>query len=272
MAEEVFANVRAITDLEDGIRTFGHQMADTNHEIEHTIDLYFQDFQRGLLILEERLHRAEENLERAERALERQRNKRVWVDDNEGEGHWEPADCSTEEARVARCRIVYDKCYRNVTECRNMISDARTKRYIHEEYFSQLAKGITEAADKIGPVKELVEKHQSISVPSPSLSSSRGSFGSFSSSASAPSISRKIEMPRPPIPQPSLGPKPTPSTERPRSPQNESINPMPNSPITENDRPRSPFDDGKHVARDNALSFWEDIRRISEDYQNKKSK
>ena len=266
MAEGAFADIRSINDLENGIRTFGHQMADANNEIEHNIDLYFQDFERGLQILEERLHKAIEDLERAERALERQRNKRVWVEDKDGKGHWEQADCSSEEARVARCRVVYDRCRRDVDECRQMISDARAKRRIHEEKYATLESKLSEAIVKIGPVKELVEKHQATQVP-PSSTSSRslGSFPSSSPFASVTAVPRGTEMSRPRPPMPSgttYGPKTSPMPERPRSPQNEQINPAPSRPVTEADRPRSPFGDNGRVTRNSVSSFREGIDKI----------
>jgi len=266
MAEGGFADIRSINDLENGIRTFGHQMADASSDIEHNIDLYFQDFERGLQILDERLRKAEEDLERAERALERQRNKRVWVEDRDGKGHWERADCSAEEARVARCQAIRDKCKRDVDECRQMISDARTKRRIHEEKYATLESNLSEAIVKIGPVKELVEKHRATQVPSSSSSSgSFGAFPSFSSSGSEAAVSRGTELsrPRPPMPSgTSYGPKASPITERPRSPQNERMNPALGRPITEADRPRSPFGDGGRVTRDSVSSFREGINKI----------
>ena len=275
MAEGGFADIRSINDLENGIQTFGHQMADANSEIEHSIDLYFQDFERGLQILEERLRKAEEELERAERALERQRNKRVLVRDSDGDGwHWEQADCSAEEARVARCQAIRDKCKRDVDECRRMISDARTKRHIHEEKYATLESRLSEAVAKIGPVKELVEKHRATQVP-PS-SSPTGSFGSFPSipsfspSASAAAVSRGAGMSRPRPPMPSgttYGPKASPMPERPRSPQNERMNPTPSRPVTEADRPRSPFGDGGRVTRDSVSSFREGINKIINKYK-----
>ena len=266
MAEGGFADIRSINDLENGIRTFGHQMADASSDIEHNIDLYFQDFERGLQILDERLRKAEEDLERAERALERQRNKRVWVEDRDGKGHWERADCSAEEARVARCQAIRDRCKRDVDECRQMISDARTKRRIHEEKYATLESNLSEAIVKIGPVKELVEKHRATQVPSSSSSSgSFGAFPSFSSSGSEAAVSRGTELsrPRPPMPSgTSYGPKASPITERPRSPQNERMNPALGRPITEADRPRSPFGDGGRVTRDSVSSFREGINKI----------
>lgn len=273
MTDGGFADIRAICDLEDGIRRFGHQMADANSEIEHTINLYFENFERGLQILDERLRRAEEELERAERALERQRNKRVLVRDSDGDGwHWEQADCSAEEARVARCRVVRDRCRRDVDTCRQMISDARSKRYIHKEKFSQLESRTSEAIEKIGPAKEMVEKHRSTAVPSSMISHSGGFYGS-STSASASSISRGSDLPRPRPPMnsnPSFGPKPNPITERPRSPQNECVNPAANRPITEAERPRSPFGDRGSLPS-NPSSFWDDIKKISDEYKNNES-
>lgn len=276
MADSGFAEIQAINDLEEGIHRFGHQMADSNSEIEHTINLYFENFERGLQILEERLRRAEEELERAERALERQRNKRVLVRDRDGDGwHWEQADCSAEEARVACCKAVRDRCRRDVDTCRQMISDARSKRYIHKEKFSQFETRTSEAIDKIGPAKEMVEKHNSTAVPSSMASHSGGTSGTFPSttSASASSISRGADLPRPrpPMnPNPSYRPKPNPITERPRGPQNERINPAPNRPITEADRPRSPFGNRGNVTS-NPSSFWDDIRKISDEYKNNES-
>lgn len=271
MAEEGFADIRAITDLEEGIHTFGHQIADANSEIERTIDLYFQDFERGLQILEGRLHRAKEELARAVRALECQRNRKVWVEDDEGNGHWEQADYSAEEAAVARCQARCNKCRHDVEICRKMILSARTKRYIHKELFSQLENGISEAVEKIGPVKELVEKHLSTSVPSSSVSLSHSSFGSFSSSSSsstaAVSKGAGMSRPRPPMsPNQSFGPKPSP-IERPRGPQNEGINPAPSRPITIADRPRSPLGDNGRVTRDSVSSFREGIEKIIKKYK-----
>ncbi len=276
MAERAFADIGEINDLENGIRTFGHQMADANSEIEHSIDLYFQDFGRGLQILEERLRKAEEDLERAERALERQRNKRVWVEDNKGKGHWERADCSAEEARVARCQAIRDKCKRDVDECRQMISDARTKRCIHKEKYATLEGGLSDAIVKIGPVKELVEKHRATQVPSssPSSGSSRsfGAFPSFSPSASATIRGAEMSRPRPPMSSgTTCGPKASPVPERPQSPQNERVNQVPIRPITEADRPRSPFGDGGCVTRDSVSSFREGIAKILNKHKDDKN-
>lgn len=229
MTEGAFADIRAIKDLEDGIRTFGHQMADANSEIERTIDLYFQSFERGLHILEERLRRAEEELERAEWALERQRNKQVWVKDEDGGGHWEQADCSAEEAAVARCRAKHNRWRHDVETCHLLISDAQAKRHIHEELFSQLENGIMVAVDKIGPVKELVEKHLSTSVPSSSPSPSQGSSGSSSSPSSpASSVSSRADMSSPSL----------------------------------------PFDNSERVTRDSVSSFREGIKKILNKHKN----
>lgn len=276
MAESIFADIRAISDLENGIRTLRVQMADAESQIEHTINLYFENFERGLRILEERLRRAEEDLERAEIALERQRNRQVWVEDEDGDGHWEQANCSAEEARVARCTAVRDRCLRDVNACRQMISDARSRRNVHKEKFSDFQCRTTEAIEKIGPVKELVEKHRSITVPSSTISSSRGFWGSFSSSSSVStsSTSRGEGLSRPRLPMnsnPSFGSKPAPPSERPRSPQNESVNPIPNRPMTEADRPRSPLRDGIRRTIHNTSSFWNDIKKINEDHQNEES-
>lgn len=274
MTDGGFADIRSINDLENGIQTFGRQMTDANSEIEHTIDRYFQDFERALQILEDRLRKAEEDLERAEIALERQRNKRVWVEDREGNGHWEHADCSAEEARVARCQAIRDRCKRDVDECRRLISDARAKRCIHEEKFSSLETKLSEAVEKLGPAKEFVERHMSTQVPSPSSpSSSSGSLGSFPSFSSAMSgnttYRREETRPRPPMPSgTSYGPKASPFTERPRSPQKERMNPTPSRPITEADRPRSPFGDGGRVSRNSVASFREGINKIINKHKN----
>lgn len=268
--EDVFVDINAINKIEEGMRTFAHQMANANSEIEHTIFLYFQDFERCLQILEERQQKAHEDLERAERALERQRNKRVWVESEDGKGHWEQADCSSEEAKVARCQLIYDKCRRDVDECRRLISDARTRRYIHKEKLALFESKTAEAVDKIGPVKELLEKHRNLSVPSAMPSSSRG-FMSSSFFPSSSTISRGVEMSRP-RPQmdsgPSFGPKPSPLTERPRKPQDEGVNPIPRRPMTESDRPRSPFGDEGRVTRDRVSSFRECIDKIINKYKN----
>jgi len=249
MAESVFAGIQSLTDLEEGIRTFGYQMASASNQIESTIDLYFENFERGLQILEERLRKAEEELEAAERALERQRNKRVWVIDEDGDGHWEQADCSAEEARVARCMAVRDRCLSDVNMCKQMIADARTRRYIHKEKFTQFQSSTSEAVDKIGPAKELVAKHCSMDVPSSTISCPRPSMNTKSSFSS----------------------KSAPAMERPRSPQNERVNPLQSHPITETDRPRSPFGDVGRVGKNDASSFWEAIRKIKEENQNKES-
>lgn len=266
MAESGYADINAIDDLENGIRTFGHQMANASAEIELTINLYFQDFERGLHILEDRLRKAEEELYRAEMALERQRNKRVLVRDSDGDGyHWEHADCSAEEARVARCRATCDKCRRDVSTCSDLISDARSKRYIHTEQYSLLENNISVAVEKIEPVKELVKKHLSMQVLSSSASSGISRPFSTTTSSSASSISRGTAMtrPKPPInPNQSYGPKPSPNTERPRSPQNKRINPMPTRPFTEADRPRSPFGDNGRVTRNSVSSFKEGLNNI----------
>lgn len=241
---EVFADIKAITDLEEGIRTFGHQMAEANNEIEHTVDLYFRNFECGLQILEERLRRAEEELERALRELEHQRSKRVWVEDRDGNGHWEQADCSAEEAAVARCQAVRNRCKQQVDLCRRMIEDARTKRYIHKEQFSQFESKTAEAIDKIGPIKDTVERHLAISVsPSfitPDYSNTSPSF------ASASSNSRGTYL------------------QRPRPPQNEHINPMQPRQVTEADRPKSPYGFRGDNTQNNASSFWQNLQKNHE--------
>ena len=75
MEEKGYSDIRALDGLENGIHSFDRKMAESNSEIEHLVDLYFQDFERGLQILEERLREAEEELERAEDELERKRNR-----------------------------------------------------------------------------------------------------------------------------------------------------------------------------------------------------
>lgn len=265
MVEGGCVDIRALVDLEKGIQTFGHQMEEANSEIEHTIDLYFHSFERGLQILEERLRKAEADLARAERALERQRSKRVWVEDDDGEGHWEQADCSAEEAAVMRCRAKCDKCRRDVETCRQMISDARSRRHIHEEKYSHVKSGISTAMEKIGPVKELVERHLFIQTPSSNSGSNSGSFPSDAPSTSSTYGARSAEMrrPRPPMNNdPSFGPAKSPLSERPRGPQKEGINPTPSRPVTEADRPRSPFGDKGRVTRDSVSSFREGIDKI----------
>lgn len=273
MTEGGYADIRSINDLENGIKSFGHQMADANTEIEHTIDLYLQDFERGLQILEERLRKAEEDLEQAEIALERQRNKRVWVEDKDGNGHWEHADCSAEEARVARCKAIRDKCKRDVDECRQMISDARSRRSIHEEKYAALENGVSEAEGKIGEIIAVVKKHLSTQVPSSSTSSnSRGSFPSFTSHTSDVSRGSDMVRPRPPMSSgTTYGPKASPIPERPRGPQNERMNPAPSRPITEADRPRSPFGEGGRITRSSVSSFREGIDKIINKHKDDKN-
>lgn len=267
-------DINSLNDLENGIHSFDRQMAGANSEIEHLVDLYFQDFERGLRILEDRLRKAEEDLERAEIALERQRNKRVWVEDRDGEGHWERADCSAEEARVARCQAICDRCRRDVNECRNMISDARSKRHIHEGKFSLFKDKVSEAVERMRPIKEAVERHCSMRPPS-SFSSGGGTkiFPSASASSSAASVSRGADLTRPRPPMPSgttYGPKAAPVTERPRSPQNEKMNPTPSRPLTEADRPRSPFGEGGRVTRASVSSFWEGLGKIVDKHKDDK--
>lgn len=273
-------DIHALNDLENGIHSFDRQMAGAKNEIEHLVNLYFQDFERGLRILEDRLRKAEEDLERAEIALERQRNKRVWVKDKDGEGHWERADCFAEEARVARCQAVCNRCRRDVNECRDMISDARSKRHIQDGKYSLFQSQVSEAIDRMRPIKEVVERHQSLQPPSSfSAGSGTRSFPSSSSSASssvsaAASISRGADLsrPRPPMtPGTTYGPKASPLTERPRSPQNERVNPAPSRPITEADRPRSPFGDGGRVTRDSVSSFWEGLGKIVDKHKDDKT-
>ena len=60
----------------------------------------------------------------------------------------------------------------------------------------------------------------------------------------------------------SYGPKAAPESERPRSPQKEQANPAPSRPITEADRPRSPFEFEGRVTRDSVSSFREGIDKI----------
>lgn len=254
MADNSFADIKAIKDLEYGIHTFNSRMVSANSEIEHTIYRYFQEFERGLMILRERLRRAEENLERAERALERQRNRRVLVKDSDGDGyHWESADCSAEEAAVARCQAQCDVCRRRVGACSHMISDAQTKRHIHKEKFYQLKSKIAEAIDKIGPARGLVEKHLSTSVPS----------------LSASPVSAEMSRPIPPhISQPSTRPTTSSDQERPRSPHRVNVNPRRETPVTDADRPRSPFGNGERITRDSVGSFRDGINKIISKYNN----
>jgi hypothetical protein len=268
MAEGGFANIQSLNDLEGGISTFGRRMSEARGEIDQTINLYFQDFERALQILEEQLQKALEDLERAEEALERQRNKKVWVEDNDdGDGHWEQADCSAEEARVARCRAAYEQCKQKVDLCRQLISDARSRRNIHEEKFSAMESRISEAITQMGPVRELVEKHRAISAPS-GFSSSASSAAPASSSSSA-SGRMDTYKPRPPMPSgTSYGPRPSAMSDRPpRSPISERMNPAPSRPMTEADRPRSPF--GDRVSRSNVPSFRDGISSILNKYKDK---
>lgn len=276
MMFEGFADIRALNDLENGIHSFDREMKDANREIENTIDLYLQDFERCLRILEERLQKAKDDLERAEIALERQRNRRVWVEDEDedGGGHWEQADCSAEEAIVTRCQSICDRCRRDVDECRQMISDARTRRHVHEDKYSQFENKVSEAIVRMKPIKEKVEKHRSIQVPSSFSSSGRtNSFPSSSVSASNPSVIRDKDLSRPRPPMSSgitYGPKATPVMERPRSPQKEQVNPTPSRAFTEADRPRSPYGDGGRVTRDSVSSIWEGLKKIKEKHKNDK--
>ena len=277
MENKGYSDIRALNDLENGIHSFSRKIADSNSEIEHMVDLYFQDFERGLQILEERLREAEEELERAEDELERKRNERVWVEDEDGDGHWEHADCSAEEAAVARCRVKRGMCKRDVDECRQMISDARTKRYIIAEKFSVVENNSRMALDKLGQIKEKVERHRSIQVPS--SFSSAGSSHSFPSSrpssppsSSFPSSSTPkgvdLQRPRPPVNTgQSYGPSPSAVTERPRSPISESVHPTPQRPVTEADRPRSPFGNGERVTRLGVNSFREGLKKLQDKYK-----
>lgn len=278
MAEKGYCDIRALNDLENGILSFSRRMADSNSEIEHMVDLYFQDFERGLQILEERLREAEEELERAEDELECKRNERVWVEDEDGDGHWEHADCSVEEAAVARCRVKRDMCKRDVDECRQMIADARTKRYIIAEKFSVVENNSRIALDKLGQIKESVEHYLSIQVPS--SFSSAGSSHSFPSSrlASPPSgpyvqtdsapKGLDVQRPRSPVnTNQSYGPSPSVVTERPRSPISESVHPTPQRPVTEADRPRSPFGNGDRVSRLGVNSFREGLNKVQDKYK-----
>ena len=276
MEEKGYSDIRALNDLENGIHSFSRKIADSNSEIEHIVDLYFQDFERGLLILEERLREAEEELERAEDELERKRNERVWVEDEDGDGHWEHADCSAEEAAVARCRVKRDMCKRDVNECRWMIEEARTKRYIIVDKFSIVENNSRMALDKLGQIKEKVERYRSIQVPS--TFSSTGSSRSFPLSrpvsppsspyASSGSIGLDVQRPKPPVnTSQSYGPNPSAVTERPRSPISESVHPTPQRPVTEADRPRSPFGNGERVTRLGVNSFREGLKKLQDKYK-----
>ena len=273
-----YSDIRALNDLENGIHSFGRQMAESNSEIEHTIDLYFQDFERGLQILEERLRKALEDVERAEIALERKRNEQVWVEDEDGEGHWEQADCSAEEVAVARCHVKRERCKRDVNECRQMIADARTKRYIIAEKFSIVENNSRMALEKLRQIKDVVERHRSIQVPS--AFSSTASSHSFptsrpttpSSSSSLPSTpapkGHDMQRPRPPMnTNLSYSPKPNISTERPRSPISESVHPTPQKSVTEADRPRSPYGNGERVTKLGVDSFREGLKKLQDKYK-----
>lgn len=241
MEEKGYSDIRALDGLENGIHSFSRKIADSNSEIEHMVDLYFQDFERGLQILEERLSKAE-------------------------------------EAAVARCRVKRDMCKRDVDECRQMISDARTKRYIIAEKFSVVENNSRMALDKLGQIKEKVERHRSIQVPS--SFSSAGSSHSFPSSrlASHPSgpyvqtdsapKGLDVQRPRSPVnTNQSYGPSPSVVTERPRSPISESVHPTPQRPVTEADRPRSPFGNGDRVSRLGVNSFREGLRKLQDKYK-----
>ena len=278
MEEKGYSDIRALYDLENGIHSFDRKMEESNSEIEHLVDLYFQDFERGLQILEERLREAEEELERFEDKLERKRNKHIWVEDKDGNGHWEHADCSAEEAAVARCRVKRDMCKRDVDECKRMIADARSKRYIIAEKFSVIDNNSRMALDKLGQIKEKVERHRSIQVPSSfssagssrSFPSSRPSFPSSNSYFPSGSTPKGLELqrPRPPMnTSQSYGPRPNPVAERPRSPISESIHPTPQRPVTEADRPRSPFSNGERVTRHGVNSFREGIIKLQDKYK-----
>lgn len=278
MENIAYSSIKALNDLENAIHSFGRQMAESNSEIEHTVDLYFQDFERGLQILEERLREAEEVLERAEIDLERKRNEQVWVEDEDCDGHWEHADCYAEEAAVARCRAKRDLCKREVDECRQMIADARTKRYIIAEKFSIVENNSRMALDKLGQIKEIVEHHCSIQVPSAFSSTSLSHPFPSPRPASPPSNSyfpsgntqKKLDVqrPRPPMnSSQSYGPSPSAAIERPRSPIRESIHPTPHKLVSEADRPRSPYGNGERETRLGVDSFREGLKKLQEKYK-----
>lgn len=259
-------NIQSLNELENGIHSFDYQVAEANKEIEHKIDLYFLDFERGLHILEERLRKAEDNLERAWRSLERQRSKRIWVEDKDGDGgHYEHADCSAEEAMVARCQAITNRCRHDVDECRQMISDARTKRYIHGGKYSLFKNKVSEAVERMQPIKKIVERFISKEVPS---SFSSGVTSAYHSSAVSVAREENLSRPRPPMSSGTYGPKATTIPKRPQSPQNERMNPSPQRTVTEADRPRSPLSDGECFIRNSASSLWEDLDKIIDKHKN----
>lgn len=258
-------DINSIIRLENGIHSFSHQMTNANSEIEHIINHYFQDFERGLKIVEERLRRAEEDLRCAKISLEHQQNKRVLVRNINGDGwHWVRADCSAEEARVAKCEAVCSRYRRDVETCHKIISNARSKRHAHEEKYSLFEKKIAEALERLHLIKEKVERHLSIKVPPP-FSSCGANSSTLLSSSFATSISiqneTEISRPRPPIPPPTSH-TPTTAPERPRSPIREQVGPAPNNHITEADRPRSPFANREHISRVSTSSFWNNLDKV----------
>lgn len=265
-------DIQTLNELEDGIHSFSCQMADANRDIEHIINLYFQDFERGIRILEERLHKAEEDLERAEIDLERQRNRRIWVEDEDGDGHWEQVDCSAKESRVVHCQAVYNRCRKDVESCHRIISDARAKRYIHEGIYTLLENKVKEAKERMQPIREKVERHRSIQVPSLFSSTSGTRLPPSSTPSMSPTSTTKgIEMSRPKPPMHSnttYGLKASPIQERPRCPLSEKIKSAPNLHVTEADRPRSPFSDSRHNTKINASSFWENLDKVFEKQKN----
>ncbi|MBQ0061587.1 MAG: hypothetical protein KBT15_07445 [Bacteroidales bacterium] len=246
-----------LNTLEDGIHVFGNRMANVNREIEQRIDLYFQDFERGLQILVERLRKAECDLERAEEALERQRKKRIRVKDDDGDGyHYEPADCSAQEEAVARCESICCQCRNDVNQCNQMIDDARAKAHYHREKYATLENEISISVDKLCLIKERINAHLAIEVPKISLDTA--SSASTKSSGHASGRGDSINWTRQYAEQ----------LARPRSPRVDNPRPANSRPVTEADRPRSPFEHEGRVVRSKVPSFAAGIEEILKKYRN----
>ena len=128
-------DISAIDDWKSSLVSYNAGVNTVRNAFIKERDMYFEEFERMRAILRERLECAQEELHEAEEKLYRRRQRQVWVEDDDGDGHWESVDCSDEEARVEECRRLRDKCEFNLKSCVLLISNCRVDD-CHEKFSS----------------------------------------------------------------------------------------------------------------------------------------
>lgn len=257
--------------LGDAINIFGNKMASVNRENENSVARYFQNFERGLHVLIDRLREAEEELKRAEAALRRRRSERVWVEDDNGGGHYEDADCSAEEARVARCQSKCFQCQKNVNTCEHIISEARSKADAHQSIYKRLQLNVGTARAKFDMIKQQMDVYLNIDVPSTSMPS----HAAVPHAASPSNLSQSSSSP---TTHSATGDNGSSSSSkhwtrnyadlaRPRAPRVDNPQPVNKTTYTEKDRPMSPFGPNGRVQRSNVPSCAAGLDEILRKYK-----